>query len=135
MSTSHESIAIEAWPSEDGKQQIFTLRGSLDVATASTVRAALLDATQANRHELIVDLTHVEFLDSTGLGALIGCNKRAKEAHGELRLVVDDGQILRLLRITGLLGVLAAYPSMDAAVTGGDRIEEHLEPLADSTVA
>ena len=134
MSTTHESIAIEAWPSEDGKQCVFSLRGSLDVATSSTVRAALLDATQAKYDELIVDLTHVEFLDSTGLGALIGCNKRARETEGEMRLVVGDGQILRLLRITGLLGVLAAYPTLDAAVTGVERIRDR-EPLADSALA
>ena len=134
MSAAHESIAIEAWPSEDGKQHIFSLRGTLDVATASTVRAALMDAMQANRHELIVDLTHVEFLDSTGLGALIGCNKRARESSGELRLVVGDGQILRLLRITGLLGVLAAYPTLDAAVTDVERIRDR-DPLADSALA
>ncbi len=134
MSSAHESIAIEAWPSEDGTQHIFALRGSLDVATAPTVRAALLDATQANQHRLIVDLTHVEFLDSTGLGALIGCNKRAQEANGELRVVVGNGQILRLLRITGLLSVLSAYQTLDAAVTGADRIKDR-EPLADSARA
>jgi anti-sigma B factor antagonist len=131
MSTTHESISIETWPSEDGTQHVFVLSGSFDVATAPTVRAVLLEAARADQHRLIVDLTHVEFLDSTGLGALIGCNKRAQEAGGSVSLVVNEGQILRLLRITGLLGVIAVYPTLDAALTGEERLND-LEPLTDS---
>jgi anti-sigma B factor antagonist len=98
------------------------LSGSLDVATSPTVRAALSDASERGNHRLVVDLTNVEFLDSTGLGALIGAQRRAKEVDGDVRLVVKEGQILRLLRITGLLKVFAVYPSLTAALAGGDRV-------------
>ena len=63
----------------------------------------------------IVDLTNVDFLDSTGLGALIGAQRRAKEFDGEVRLVVKEGQIVRLLRITGLLKIFAVYATLDDA--------------------
>ncbi len=101
---------------------VFELSGSLDIATSPTVRAALLDASERGDHRLIVDLSDVEFLDSTGLGALIGAQRRANEMGGELRLVVKEGQIVRLLRITGLLKIFAVYPTLGDAVDDGARV-------------
>ena len=76
----------------------------------------------AMRDRLIVDLTNVDFLDSTGLGALIGAQRRAKEFNGEVRLVVKEGQIVRLLRITGLLKIFAVYGALAEAVKDGARV-------------
>ncbi len=101
---------------------VFELSGSLDIATSPTVRAALLEASERGDHRLIVDLTEVEFLDSTGLGALIGAQRRANEMGGELRLVVKEGQIVRLLRITGLLKIFAVYPALADALADGARV-------------
>ena len=102
--------------------QVFELSGSLDIATSPTVRASLLEASERGDHRLIVDLTDVDFLDSTGLGALIGAQRRAKEFDGEVRLVVKEGQIVRLLRITGLLKIFGVYPTLDDAVGDGARV-------------
>jgi anti-sigma B factor antagonist len=60
-------------------------------------------------------LSHLEFLDSTGLGVLIGAHRRATERDGSLRLVVQDGPISRLLNITGLIAVFAVYHSLEDA--------------------
>ena len=105
-----------------GGMSVFELTGSLDIATSPTVRASLIEASERGDHKLIVDLTKVDFLDSTGLGALIGAQRQAKEFGGDVRLVVKEGQILRLLRITGLLKVLAVYPTLDDAVRDGARV-------------
>jgi len=102
--------------------QVFELSGSLDIATSPTVRVSLLDASARGDHRLIVDLTNVDFLDSTGLGALIGAQRRAKEFDGEVRLVVKEGQIVRLLRITGLLKIFAVYSTLNDAVNDGARV-------------
>ncbi|MGD1065383.1 MAG: STAS domain-containing protein [Vulcanimicrobiaceae bacterium] len=116
----HEDISIRVH-AVDGVQ-VFDLVGSLDIATSPSVRAALNDASERGDHRLIVDLTRVDFLDSTGLGALIGAQRRAREFHGEVRLVAKEGQILRLLRITGLLKVFAVYGTLDDAVKDGARV-------------
>jgi anti-sigma B factor antagonist len=116
----HEDLSIRVHVVDD--VQVFELTGSLDIATSPTVRAALTEASEKDSHRLIVDLTRVEFLDSTGLGALIGGQRRAKEFGGEVRLVAKEGQILRLLRITGLLKVFAVYPTLEAAVADGQRV-------------
>jgi anti-sigma B factor antagonist len=116
----HEDLSIHVHLVDD--TQVFELVGSLDIATSPTVRAALTSASERGNHRLIVDLTRVDFLDSTGLGALIGGQRRAKEFDGEVRLVAKEGQILRLLRITGLLKVFAVYPTLDEAVADGQRV-------------
>ncbi|MBD5656268.1 MAG: STAS domain-containing protein [Candidatus Eremiobacteraeota bacterium] len=111
-----ETLSIDVSSAQDGQVQLFSLGGSLDIATSPTIRAALMEAADRDNHEIIVDLTLLEFLDSTGLGALIGAQKRAAEHGGSVRLVAHEGQILRLLRITGLLEVFAVYPTVDAAL-------------------
>lgn len=117
-----ETLNIDLTTTGHGRTQLFSLHGSLDVATSPSLRAALMEAADHPDHQFVVDLCSLEFLDSTGLGALIGAHRRACERGGSLRLVVDEGQILRLLRITGLLDVLFVYPSVDAALSGDGRL-------------
>ena len=119
---SHDSLSIDVTTTADGKIQLFGLGGSLDIATSPSLRATLMEAADRNDHEIVVDLSQLEFLDSTGLGALIGAHKRAAEHGGSVRLVAHEGQILRLLRITGLLEVFAVYPSVDAALADDARL-------------
>jgi anti-sigma B factor antagonist len=109
-------LSIDVQTTPDGRAQIFVLHGSLDISTSPTVRAALVEAADRGQHEIVVDLSSLEFLDSTGLGALIGAHKRAKDHGGRVRLVVQEGQILRLLRITGLLGIFPVYTTLEAAL-------------------
>jgi anti-sigma B factor antagonist len=116
----HEDLSIHVHVADD--MHVYELTGSLDIATSPTVRAALVTASERGSHRLIVDLTRVDFLDSTGLGALIGGQRRAKEFDGEVRLVAKEGQILRLLRITGLLKVFGVYPTLEDAVKDGVRV-------------
>jgi anti-sigma B factor antagonist len=119
---SPDSLNIDLSNERDGKVQIFRLTGSLDVATSPTLRAALMEAAEREGHALVVDLTQLEFIDSTGLGALIGAHRRASERKGSLRIVAPEGQILRLLRITGLLDVLSVYATGDSALSGENRL-------------
>jgi|SRR6516165_3279562 anti-sigma B factor antagonist len=117
----HDELSIDL-RTEHGDTMVFGLRGSLDLATAPTVRAALSEATDKGGNNLIVDLTQLEFLDSTGLGVLIGAHRRAAEHGGSLRLIVHDGPISRLLNITGLVTVFAVYHSLEDARRDRDRL-------------
>ena len=119
---SQDTLNIDVTTTPGGAVQLFALGGSLDIATSPTLRVALMDAADRGVHDIVVDLTHLEFLDSTGLGALIGAHKRAAEHDGSVRLVAHEGQILRLLRITGLLDVFAVYPTVDAAISDDARL-------------
>lgn len=119
---SHDELSIDIKSEHNGDAIVFRLRGSLDLATSPSVRAALVEAADKDRHDIIVDLTHLAFLDSTGLGALIGAHRRAAEHGGRVRLIVQDGPIARLLNITGLMRVFPVYATLDAALEDRDRI-------------
>jgi anti-sigma B factor antagonist len=118
-----EQLTIEISTDEQSGAHIYRLRGSLDLATAPSVRAALVEVAAAGQHDIVVDLTQLEFLDSTGLGALIGAHRRALENGGNLRLAVGEGRIARLLNITGLMRVFPVYASLEDALAGQQRME------------
>jgi anti-sigma B factor antagonist len=119
---SQDELSIDIRTEDGGELLLFKLRGSLDLATSPTVRAALMDATEKGKRDIVVDLTQLEFLDSTGLGALIGAHRRAAEHNGTLRLIVSEGPIARLLNITGLIRVLSVYHSLDDAKNNRARV-------------
>ncbi len=123
---SHDELSIDIKTENHGETLVYKLRGSLDLATSPSVRAALLDAASQGNHHMIVDLTKLEFLDSTGLGALIGAHRRALENGGQVRLVVHDGPIARLLNITGLMRVFPVYGTLADAM--GDQARLTVAP-------
>lgn len=119
---SHDELSINISTRNEGGTIVFVLEGSLDIATAPSVRAALVQESAEGKRNVVVDLTGLDFLDSTGLGALIGAHKRALDNSGDLRLVVSEGPISRLLNITGLMKVFSVYGSLEAALAGRDRL-------------
>lgn len=121
----HDELSIDL-RTEEGGALLFKLRGSLDLATAPTVRAALTEGTESEPRDLIVDLTQLEFLDSTGLGVLIGAHRRAAEHGGSFRLIIGDGPITRLLNITSLISVFSVYRSLEDAQQQRDRVQPSL---------
>src|SRR5690348_13036586 len=64
---SHDALTVDIKSEHDGAAIVYRLRGSLDFATAPSLRAALIEAANEGKHEIIVDLSQLEFLDSTGL--------------------------------------------------------------------
>ncbi len=119
---SHDALSVDIKSEHDGNAIIYRLRGSLDLATSPSLRAALIEAADEGKHDIVVDLSQLEFLDSTGLGAIIGAHRRALEHGGCVRLIVNEGPIQRLLTITGLMSILSVYASLDAALNDRDRL-------------
>lgn len=119
---SHDALSVEIKSEHGGDAIVYRLSGSLDLATSPSLRAALIEAANEGKHDIVVDLSHLEFLDSTGLGAIIGAHRRALENGGAVRLVVNEGPIQRLLTITGLMRILSVYASLDAALNDRDRL-------------
>ena len=74
---------------------------------------ALADATN-----LVVDLTAVPFIDSSGLSTLLTASARAREHHGTVALVVAQDQPPSIFRFRGVDRLLALYPSREAALAG-----------------
>jgi anti-sigma B factor antagonist len=97
--------------------QVLTVRGEVDVTTTPRVRAQLISLLSEGRPQLVVDLEGVDFLDSSGLGALVAALKLARSRSGELRIVCEHQRSVRkVLEVTGLERVLERYDTVDAAV-------------------
>lgn len=95
---------------------VVTVAGEVDVATAPRFREMLIGQIADGSHRVVVDMTWVDFIDSTGLGVLIGGLKRIRSHGGELRLVIDDPRVLKVFDITGLDQIFDIHPSLDAAL-------------------
>jgi anti-sigma B factor antagonist len=86
--------------------RVLVARGQLDVATAPQFRQALVEAQYGGESRVVVDLDEVEFIDSMGLGVLVGGVKRARSHRGRFVVVCSHPRVLRLLEVTGLDAVL-----------------------------
>ena len=97
---------------------VLEVGGEIDVYTAPALRERIIALVEGGTTILIVDLTHVEFLDSTGLGVLVGALKRLRGIGGGFGLVCDQERLLKIFRITGLDRVFTLYETVEAASAG-----------------
>jgi anti-anti-sigma factor len=102
--------------SEDQGFTIIEVVGEIDVYTAPKLRERLIGLVEAGRYQLIIDMEGVEFLDSTGLGVLVGGLKRVRAHDGWIGLVVTQNRILRIFRITGLNKTFGIYDTVAEAI-------------------
>jgi anti-sigma B factor antagonist len=101
-----------------GDQKVLEVAGEIDVYTAPQLRERLVELVESGARRVVVDLGRVEFLDSTGLGVLVGALKRLRGVGGELSLVCAQERLLKIFRITGLDRVFTLHESVDAATKG-----------------
>ena len=99
-----------------GDASILTLHGEIDVYTAPRLRQAIVDLVEAGEHRIVVDMEKVDFLDSTGLGVLVGGLKRVKTNEGTLAIVVTQDKILKIFEIIGLNRVFPIARTVDDAL-------------------
>ncbi|MEU7088855.1 STAS domain-containing protein [Streptomyces achromogenes] len=103
-------------PHTDGTLAVIALSGDFDIAAAPTVRGRALELISDGHPDLVADLAGVTFCDSSGLGALVGIWRCAKEADGSLTLAAIPDRLGRLLSVTGMDTFLPTFPSADAAL-------------------
>ena len=100
---------------EDGVT-VLTAHGDVDVSTAPQLRQAIIEEASAGPGPLVIDLSDVDFLDSTGLGVLVSGLKRFRTMDSDVLLVVGTTRILKVFEITGLTQVFRIHATRDAAV-------------------
>lgn len=108
---------------EDGCA-VLTVTGEIDLYSATVLRDAIYQLIARGRVRLVVDLTEVDFCDSTGLGVFVGGFKRTRACGGTFRLVCVSSHLLGMLRITGLAKVFPVYGDVTAAVEADNADEE-----------
>ncbi len=96
--------------------EVIDVQGEIDIYTAPRLRELLIDLVSKGSYQLVVNLDEVGFLDSTGLGVLVGGLRRVRAHDGSLDLVCTRERVLKILKITGLTEVFGIYETADQAI-------------------
>jgi anti-sigma B factor antagonist len=99
----------------DGRT-IVSVGGEIDVYTAPRLRDRISDLVTEGNYDILIDMEKVEFLDSTGLGVLVGGLKKVRAHDGSLELVCNEDRLLKIFKITGLAKVFTIHPTVTAAL-------------------
>ncbi len=102
-------LSIRTTP--NGTTMTVTLEGTCDLATAPELKAALQPLLPPEVQDLVIDVSGLEFIDSTGLGVILGAMRRLRENGGGLRIAGAAGTVRRVLEVTDLDKVI---PLVDA---------------------
>ena len=100
-----------------GDFHVVELSGDIDVETSRTLRAHIVDRVVTPSSQIVVDLTAVDFMDSSGLGALVSGWQLTREG-GDFRIAGANPIVRRVLSITGMEDVFALYETVDDAIAG-----------------
>jgi anti-sigma B factor antagonist len=96
---------------------VLEVGGEVDVYTAPRLRERLVELVDSGARNIVVDLGRVDFLDSTGLGVLVGALKRLRAAGGTFGLVCAKEPLLKIFRITALDQVFPIFASVEGATS------------------
>ena len=99
-----------------GDCAVLRIAGEVEAYTAPRLREHVIDLIDNGVRHLVADLREVTFLDSTGLAALIGSLKRLRVHGGSLTLVIGEGRVFRIFRVTGLDRAFVFQPSVHQAM-------------------
>ena len=116
-----------------GDCAVLQVAGEIDVYTAPELRQGVIRLIDAGTRHIIADLRGVDFLDSTGLGALVGSLKRLRMCEGSLNLVTSGGRIRQVFQITGLTRAFALHSSVPDAITADQHWQVTITGQGDST--
>ena len=105
-----------------GQHTVVDVHGEVDVHSAPQLRDRLIQVIHGGTSSVVVDLSWLTFIDSTGLGALVAARNEAKTTGAALRLVCKSDRVLKVFRITGLHSVFDIYPTL-AVATAPSQIE------------
>lgn len=95
-----------------GERTVVCVGGEIDVYTAPALRRQLDEPILHGSRDLVVDLTAVTFLDSTGLGVLVGRLKSIRAQGGMMRIVGARARVHKVFTITGLDRVFEMLPTL-----------------------
>ena len=106
---------VEIEITNEGEYQVLTPNGDLDVYTVGSLRDAIGTMIDQRSPRVVVDLDQVPFMDSSGLGALMGGVRRLREAGGDLAIACTREQHLKLFAITGFGEGVSIAPTVEEA--------------------
>ncbi|PYM08569.1 MAG: hypothetical protein DMD82_02090 [Candidatus Rokuibacteriota bacterium] len=101
---------------QTGAVTLVVPKGDLDMATADQMKRTLSDLIEKGQSKLVMDLTRVAYVDSSGLGALVAAMKQARAAGGNLKLCSLQEDVRSIFEMTRLIKVMAVHSDRQEAV-------------------
>jgi anti-sigma B factor antagonist len=98
------------------KAQAVEVQGEIDVYTSPRVKETINELIEKGHYQLVINLEGVRYIDSTGLGVLIGALKKVREHSGRILLVCTNPQIKKIFNITGLVKIFEIFKDEDEAL-------------------
>jgi anti-sigma B factor antagonist len=95
---------------------VIAIAGSVDALTASDVSRFLGDQVGSGHRQLVVDLSQVDFMSSSGLRAILATLKETRQQNGDLRLAGAQTGVEKILKMSGFVNILKTFPTVDEAV-------------------
>jgi anti-sigma B factor antagonist len=103
---------------DNGTYVVLAPEGKFNLVAAPPIKARIDDLVAGGKARLVVDLHAVDFIDSSGLGALIGGLKSARQQGGDLRIAAAGNQVRAVLKLTNLDRILSPYETVEEAAHG-----------------
>jgi anti-sigma B factor antagonist len=110
MPLAAESLGIEVC--EGGERTVVKLEGELDAATAPRLYATFAELSRRGISEVDLDLSKLEFMDSSGLSVVVAEHRRARDDGGGLVILLPNRRVIRLFQMSGLMSYLVVQPKM-----------------------
>jgi anti-sigma B factor antagonist len=104
-------MQIATTPGSD--RNVITVAGEVDLASSPELDTAIIAAIESGATSVVIDLTDVSFMDSSGLGVIVRGLKRCREADKDLDLVITNERVLKVFGITGLDQVIPIHDSIE----------------------
>ncbi len=96
--------------------QAVDVHGEIDVYTSPKVKETIHSLIEKGHYNLIINLEGVRYIDSTGLGVLIGALKKVREHNGRILLICTNPQIKKIFNLTGLVKIFEIFPDEEQAL-------------------
>lgn len=107
------AVELNVSSRSQGDHVVVTAAGEIDLYTAPKLQADLagiIEATPAAR--VVIDMSGVEFCDSTGMNVLLSALRQVRERGGELELAAPRPAVMKILQVTGLDAVFTINPAV-----------------------
>ena len=110
LPTSADALSIQVTQRDD--RAVVSLHGALDAATASRLYAQFAEISRRGMNHIDLDLTRLDFMDSSGLSVVVGEHKRTRSNGGGLVVHHPNRRVIRLFQLHGLMSYLVVQPPM-----------------------
>jgi len=104
--------------SRRGQASVVRLVGSVGMAEASMLSRQLEELVELPGCVVVLDLEHLDFMCSSGLGALLNAHAKARQFQGRLSIASPSPVVMRLLETTRLTNLFEVFPSVEKALGG-----------------